>query len=516
MRQRVTFLHRPGDAVDPSTLRITDTSLTGPQDARAAREVRTTLALDELPAELASVLKTSHELHVRWVSPDAFDTVAPLHSRLSPGFHLFFTPRQGGDVSESEALCRLLRKAFGGLENCVSSEESFVALSPDRFSHSAAFQFYQPLHNLTHFARHVGDELCPQGDPLCRAQAARLTEAVSLDLSYDTISHALKVTALSPYQAQPLLVTGHPGHRTEVGLLGEDALPNVEGHEVGLSGHLVVLGQHKEPSVTAFGVPSRHRRHHHPDATFSVSIVQPAGLHPTFRLTLSPAAARPPLPPVGEGAAASSSCAPHAYLVLPRSVFADRYQLSDPLFLASKNLTALRHASGPVDLEAPEYAVGHWGSTALLELAAPPPQSGSQSEWTVQVPLHLRYLAPAARGHRDVQLPHPVVFWACAAEDGTRFPTNPFDRVNLGYDGLFGPRTVFWHVDPSPPHSRLFTTIDVPVLDLDKADWVAPGTAAVVLLGFAWVVWKLVAVAVRGRGASGVSGPSVAESKKTK
>lgn len=108
MRQRVTFLHRPGDAVDPSTLRITDNSLTGPQEIRAAREVRTTLALDELPAELASVLQTSHELHVRWVAPDAFDTVTPLHSRLSPGFHLFFTPRQGGDASESLVLpCRL-------------------------------------------------------------------------------------------------------------------------------------------------------------------------------------------------------------------------------------------------------------------------------------------------------------------------------------------------------------------------------------------------------------------------
>ncbi|KLU84247.1 hypothetical protein MAPG_03292 [Magnaporthiopsis poae ATCC 64411] len=328
MRQRVTFLHRPGDAVDPSTLRITENSLTGPQEIRAAREVRTTLALDELPAELASVLKTSHELHVRWVASDAFDTVTPLHSRLSPGFHLFFTPRQGGDASESETLCRLLRKAFGGLENCQSSKDSFIALSPDRFSHSAAFQFYQPLDDLAHFARHVRDELCPEGDPLCRAQVERLTEAVSLDLSYDTISHTLKITALSPYQAQPLLVTGHSHHRTD-----------------------------------------------HP------------ATHP------------------------------------------------------------------------PEYQ------------------------------------------HERV---------------------DPYARlsdmlVNLGYDGLFGPRTVFWHVDPRPSAgTRLFTRVDVPVLDLNKARWVGPGTAAVVLLGFAWVVWKLVGVAVGGRGASAVPESKVAETKKTK
>src|SRR5207302_1116958 len=104
----------------------------------------------------------------------------------------------------------------------------------DRFSHSTAFQFYQPLEDLAHFTSYVRDELCPEGDPLCRAQAERLTEAVSLDLSYDAISHALRVTALSPYQAQPLTVTGHPGHRTEVGLLGEEAAaPNLEPHELG-------------------------------------------------------------------------------------------------------------------------------------------------------------------------------------------------------------------------------------------------------------------------------------------
>lgn len=93
MRQRVTFFHKPGSPVDPASLRIAETSLSGP-NIEAAREDRVTLALDELPAELRTVLRGAHELHIRWVSSRAFDSISPLFSRLSPGFHLFYTPRE--------------------------------------------------------------------------------------------------------------------------------------------------------------------------------------------------------------------------------------------------------------------------------------------------------------------------------------------------------------------------------------------------------------------------------------
>ncbi len=94
MRQRVTFFHRPDSPVDPGSLKITQTSLTGPT-IEAVREDRITLALDELPDELRAVLRAAHELHVRWVGPRAYDSISPLFSRLSPGFHLFYTPRKG-------------------------------------------------------------------------------------------------------------------------------------------------------------------------------------------------------------------------------------------------------------------------------------------------------------------------------------------------------------------------------------------------------------------------------------
>lgn len=99
MRQRITFLHRPQDAVDPRSFKVTGSSLTGPV-LPSVREDRVTLALDELPLELRQLLQSCHELHIRWVSPFSYDTVSPLLSRLSPGFHLFYTPQSESQVQE--------------------------------------------------------------------------------------------------------------------------------------------------------------------------------------------------------------------------------------------------------------------------------------------------------------------------------------------------------------------------------------------------------------------------------
>lgn len=187
--------------------------------------------------------------------------------------------------------------------------------------------------------------------------------------------------------------------------------------------------------------------------------------------------------------------------------------------MASKNLTSLRYMSQPVDLEAPEYLTKLWGSAVLLELSPPGPET--EGSWTAEVPLHLRYLEPAPGGYEDAEVPYPAVFWACATEEGTKFPNNPFERVNLGYDGLFGPRTVFWHVDPQPARGeRLMSEIKVPVLDYDGRDkgwgaFINAGTAAAVLLGFAWVAWRLLSVYLRtGYGSSAPAKKKADEKKK--
>ena len=124
----------------------------------------------------------------------------------------------------------------------------------------------------------------------------------------------------------------------------------------------------------------------------------------------------------------------------------------------------------------------------MFELA--PPEGVDQS-WTANIPLHLRYLPPTAHtsGQSQLEVPYPVVFWACATDEQSTLSGNPFDRVNIGYEGLFEPQTMFYHL--SPEGYRLTNIIRVPVLDLDQSKYVELGTAGVVLLGFSWVIWCL-------------------------
>jgi hypothetical protein len=235
------------------------------------------------------------------------------------------------------------------------------------------------------------------------------------------------------------------------------------------------------PGATLFSFPARH----HPlpsgdDTTFSTKFQQPTGLHPKLEITFSSSTITPP----------KDSCALHAYWTLPSYVFIDRYQLSDPLFLESQNLVALRSLSGEQDLEAPDWVVRRWGSTALLEFA-PSKATNSGKNWVITIPTHLRYIN-ATNTRTDgaqVTVPWPTIFWACEAEEGLKMATNPFDRVNLGYDGLFGPKTMFYHV---PPKGELLVEkITVPVLDAEQTAWVPYATAVVVLMGFGWVMLQL-------------------------
>ena len=236
---------------------------------------------------------------------------------------------------------------------------------------------------------------------------------------------------------------------------------------------------------TLFSFPSRHRSTASEIASsFSVHFITPTGLHPSIRLNFP----RAPLPP-------DSSCLLHTYLTIPSQFFPDKYQLSSPNFLASKNLRALHALSGETDLEAPDWAISQWGSAMLLELTAPP--STSRDPWSAEIPLHLRYMSPgqsvgstASNAQATASLPWPVIFWACPAEEGTKMNTNPFDRINLGYDSLFGARTMFYHLHPSS-NGTLVETISVPALNLDQVSGVERGTLSILLLGFFWISWWL-------------------------
>lgn len=409
----------------------------------------------------------------------------------------------------SETLCPILRKIFSQQLKCLSPATTFTspALVSSRFASTSSLQYHSVLPSLSDLVTYIQQKICPHSDISCIHSASLLNIANSLDLDYDAISHALTVTAywsrpppvfFDPitsetfYDSWTITIDAH-AEKVEVGVLSTEAAPDPS--ELQLSGYLTVVGEDTAPAPTLFSFPSRH--HVLPAAqsslqAYAVSFQSPSGLHPTMQISfpsseaLHPPATKP----------AQSTCALHTYLTLPSAIFADKYQLSstDKLFLKSHNLLALRSMAGEADLEAPDYVVEKWGSNVLLELATPLSDTkGKDTVWNVTIPLHLRYREPSVGGTSSIRVPWPVVFWACTTDEGTKFPVNPFDRVNVGFDGLFGPRTMFYHLETQSRNGTLVEDLAVPVLDTGVVDsaWVESGTVLVVMLGFAWVLWKL-------------------------
>ena len=175
-----------------------------------------------------------------------------------------------------------------------------------------------------------------------------------------------------------------------------------------------------------------------------------------------------------------------------------------------------------------------WGSALLLDLAIG--SAASKSPWTIDIPLHLRYLPPinndtAASGKRIVNVPHPVLFWACPRAEEVlpeSLSENPFDRRFLGFDTLFEDGTRFSFLEgrsvPGPGSQGmekgtglgLAERLSVPVLDMRLAGGVERWTVVVVIMGMVWVVLKAlgVSVAVRFPGRSIMHGTE--EGKKWK
>lgn len=367
---------------------------------------------------------------------------------------------------------------------------------------SPARQYYQ-ISDIDGVIIYIQHKLCDPEDVKCQFRALDLATAEYVDIDYDSISHALTIKAFWTKSSveDGLWREKHQkgaNDTIEIGVLMNEKPDEPE--ELRYSGWLTVVGEHKKPckftipnpditvltvlAQTLFSFPARY----HPlpsqsQACFTTSFKQPTGMHPALQLSLSKAALKVP----------ADTCALHAYLTLPSYLFIDKYQLSDPLFLASQNLKALRSLSGATDLEAPDWVIQEWGSAALLEIAIADPKS-VDGDWTVNIPMHLRYLSPSSEpphGIRSVSVPWPTVFWACTAEGGSKFASSPFDRVNLGYDGLFGPKTMFYHVEPAKD-SVGYASLDVPVMDLSRSSWVETGTVVAIVSGTLWILWKLV------------------------
>ncbi|QKX60892.1 uncharacterized protein TRUGW13939_08038 [Talaromyces rugulosus] len=509
MKRRITYLTSADAPFEPTKQAVLNKKSLSIRELDAAKEERFTFGAAELPDELSRALTATHEFHIRWATERNYDSVAPFLSRVSPGLHVYYTPLEnnGNEENPEDQLCSSLKDLFGKDIKCQSLQESFTQppILSSRFSSVASLQLHSVLPSISHFAENVQRYACKSTDAECADRIAALDSADSVDIDYDAISHTLSISA---FWSRPL-----PGNRgwtetidkssnavsekVEVGLLASEKA--VDKEDLSLGGFLAVVGETDILKPTLFSFPSRH----HPlsdAATYTTTLETPTGLHPTLKISLSPTAlARPPAPE-------DAACALHSYLTLPSVIFADKYQLSttDELFLNSHNLVALRALSGETDLEAPDWVLPRWGSNLLLELAVPSDEQTADT-WDVTIPLHLRYLKPSEGGIQHTYLPWPVVFWACTADDGTKMGINPFDRVNVGFDGLFGPKTMFFQLHPETKNnSRLVEDLPVPVLQTAEGDVAWPGktvyqqvelgTVVAIVLGFVWVLWKLGAV----------------------
>ncbi|KAF9734135.1 hypothetical protein PMIN06_008384 [Paraphaeosphaeria minitans] len=500
MKQRITYLVEDPDSFTPEQLEAKHGSLSL-KGLKAVQEHRVTFSLDELPAELRTALKKWKELHIKWVSPKPYVAIPPFTSRVSPGLHVSFAPRNAQPKGQ---LCDLLHTFFDRKAKCSSELDADEVATPlfhvdedGKETPSVSLQYYTFLSHLTQFSSFVNSNLCPRSSETCVEHAVSLRDASYLDIDYTSALSTLTVTALTTPPSsgwEAVIPSPLPGHTTEVGILTHE--PNPDPEDLAFAGFLTTLGPDAAPKPTRFQTPARH--YPLPSSskglTYRASFATPTGLHPTLELSFSPAGKLEP---------PDESCGLYAHLTLPSSLFIDRYQFSDALFLASKNLASLPHITGATDLEAPDWVVPQWGSAALFELAVPEKGPGDGS-WTSSIPLHLRYLPAAPHAHTRVPLPWPVVFWAC---DITQDPSgNPFDRVDLGYEQSFGPGTRFMHVPPHPggngnasvegnenSHGEgvLVSWIDVPVLDTSKAGWVEMGTIGAVVAAFVGLCWVL-------------------------
>ncbi|KAF1966463.1 PIG-X-domain-containing protein [Bimuria novae-zelandiae CBS 107.79] len=483
MKQRITFLVKDPDSFTPEKLEVKDESL-AMSAVEAVKEHRFTISLDELPAGLRRTLKQWNVLHIKWVSPNPYTTVPPFTSRATPGLHVFFSSHKNETQSH---LCSLLHSTFGKELKCSRASPAEEVATPLFYAEEAERadaenQYFSYLPSLDGFVANIQEKICPQSSKTCRQDLQTLLKASYFDIDYSSTSTSIVLTAFfdSPPGGWTEDILKPSGvHTIEVGVLTHE--PNPDPEDIAFGGFLTMLGRDTAPKATRFQTPTLH----YPlssSLSYTTSFQHPTGLHPTLQLSF--ASAKDLSPP-------DASCRLHTHLTLPSYLFIDQYQFSDSLFLSSHRLRALANISGATDLEAPDWVIPQWGSSALFEIAHPGPDSPIPAgPWNVSIPMHLRYLPAQVASHARVPVAWPVVFWACDAEQDGR--GNPFDRRNLGYEGAFGDGVRFMHVPPAQG-AELVEWIDVPVLDIRATGWVETGTIGVVVAAFLGLCWVLFA-----------------------
>jgi hypothetical protein len=169
-----------------------------------------------------------------------------------------------------------------------------------------------------------------------------------------------------------------------------------------------------------------------PTASYNASFLPGGGFHPTLSLTLS---------------TPSTSCPLYALVALPPSFIADRFQLaqlhSEGRLGAYDPSSSTLNVLGERDLEAPVSRAANSSLLVRLRHAEDKGKGKEREEkerekkvLEVEVPLHLRYQVPVQErwvdGQRmdmlQVEMPWPIVFWACEEGQGESSSSSSYSQ----------------------------------------------------------------------------------------
>ncbi|KAF8476882.1 PIG-X [Kalaharituber pfeilii] len=480
MKQRVTFLVKPNSPpTDPDQFSLSESrgSKLKVRSLHAARQEKWTILPHEIPLQIQDALKPLSELYIRWSTTAAYDSFNPFSSRAPAGLHIITTPVEAL-AQDTDHFCSLLRLIFGNGASCSTILDAFVEIPGGKQ------QFHAAVPDLSAFVEFFQRNVCRK-DKICLDETSLLRSADYLDIDYHEKSAVPQGFTISAYWSSspdgPWDTTVQKlaqDHRVEVGIF--DQRPSISEEKLSFGGILTVLGESEELKPTLFSFQTRHFRS---AGVFSGSFKEPTGLHPKFLLR------------VAAGKAPSEECALHAYFTLPKTFFVDKYQLSDPQLLKSLGLHRLKGLYGEADLEAPAWTQSRWGSSVLLEIEDPA-ETGLTD---VELPLHLRYLEPISGSEYIKQdMPWPVVFWACSSHAWEKFHISPFDRIHLGYEHMFENDTAYYHLSPKLPEGgSTYSSLQVPVMNLDYAVSIKFGTAVVVGIGFLYITLKVIMASLK-------------------
>ncbi|KAG6335221.1 hypothetical protein ID866_3866 [Astraeus odoratus] len=170
-------------------------------------------------------------------------------------------------------------------------------------------------------------------------------------------------------------------------------------------------------------------------------------------------------------------CSAFVLYTLPPSIIIDRYELAD------RNITF--ELRGESNLELPVFAVDQLDTLLLLDVTHVESPSNKIS---VDIPVHVRYGPPLSGDapRQSIRIPPPVTFWACHEPVDALYPLTP--HLPIVQFAMLQPYTHFSM--PGKASSLPPTELDIPLGSLDDLPLVEAGTTAVVLIIFAWLLYR--------------------------